>query len=75
LFITEKDNRLFVKYFYGEKLKYVMPAMWKGIFYCIIYAVCVGPSLFPQLEFPFFGLDHVNRNPKCSHSIFEKVHN
>ncbi|XP_065899371.1 ubiquitin carboxyl-terminal hydrolase 7-like isoform X1 [Dysidea avara] len=52
----EKDDRLYIKYFYGEK----------------------GPSSFPQLGFPFFGLDHVNRNPKRSRSIFEKaikIHN
>ena len=38
----------------------------------------VGPSSFPQLGFPFFGLDHVNRNPKRPCSIFEKaikIHN
>ena len=38
----------------------------------------VGPSHFPQLGFPCFGLDHINRNPKRSRSVFEKaikIHN
>ena len=48
----------------------------EGKFYCDL--IHVGPSHFPQLGFPCFGLDHINRNPKRSRSIFEKaikIHN
>jgi len=44
----------------------------------LLIRILLGPSSFPQLGFPFFGLDHVNRNPKRSRSIFEKaikIHN
>lgn len=75
--VTEKDDRLFIKYFYGDKGMYVIPLNNKRR-ENLLSLIPVGTSHFPQLGFPCFGLDHINRNPKRSRSIFEKaikIHN